>query len=329
MEGIRYICISLSVVLAVSFLLACSKVDEVLRQERIAQELNPETGMPKVSFGVEGLMFTEVETKVDAVTSLSSFQASATYGTAGSETSKWNNVTFTSDGGSPATYSADKWWPTTDEHYHFYGSNNAITFSAAGSTVTAAGNTDTGAKDVVCAYRSYLAADYRTKVPLTFNHIYARIGQVQVTSKAPYAMTNVSLYLKNIKTGGVYNIRTGNGQTNGTGWTSKTPVSNTNKLIYSYAGSVAAGSSHTENNDIYVVPGDYYIIATWTATKDDYTQTFNSIDSSVGGHAISLVGGKINKITATLTGTATEITFSVIVTPWGSETVSYGEFPTS
>lgn len=307
----------------------CGKNDDVMREERISQGLNPETGMPKVSFGVEGLVFAEAETKVDAVTSLSSFKASATYGTAGSETSKWNNVTFTSDGGAPATYSADKWWPTTDEHYHFYGSNNDITFYSGGSTITATGDNSTGAKDVVCAYRAYLAADYRVKVPLTFNHIYARIGQVQVTSKAPYAVSNVSIWLKNVKTGGVYNIRTGSGQTNGTGWTSKTPTSAVNRLIYNYNTSVGAGSSHTETNDIYVVPGDYYIIATWTATKDDYTQTFNNIDSSVGGHSISLVGGKINKITATLTGTATEITFSVSVTPWGNETVSYGEFPTS
>ena len=284
----------------------------------------------------------EVEaTKATAATSITSFKAEATKGSAGSENSDapyWNNVVFTSDGAGTPTYKASpaKYWPLTNPSYNIYavaatsGSAAAtaaaapnLTFAAAGTTISMAAAYD---KDVVCAYEPVADITYKTKNTLTFDHIFARLSTVKVTASGVYAISNITIKLVNAKTGGTYNLRTGHGQVNGTGWSSTVPADGNNPTIYTYAGSIASGSNNTgSNNDLYVVPGNYYINATWTASNDDYTQTFTTNSSST----ILLEGGKINAIEANLTGNATEITFSVVLTAWGNKTISNVNFPTS
>ena len=305
----------------------------------------------EVSFGLStksqvGLP-ADVMTKATAAESLTSFKASVTSGAAESETNAspcWGNVVFTSDGEETPTYMASpkKYWPLSNPEYNVYavtatGSSSEavaaeapdIVFDAAGSTITMAAAYD---KDVACAYLPYGAsgdgvAIYKTKNQLTFNHIFARLSTVKVTASGIYAISNVSIALVNAKTGGVYNLRTGDGQTDGTGWSSLVPADGSLPVIYSKSdAAIAAGANHTgTNNDLYVVPGDYFIQATWTASIDDYSQTFTAVNSS---SAISLVGGSVNAIECNLTGNASELTFSVVLTPWGSNTISNVNFPT-
>lgn len=288
-----------------------------------------------------------LETKATAATALPSFKASVTTGTPGSETHAspcWENVVFTSDGELTPTYMASpkKYWPLSNPSYHVYavaatsGTADAVAseapdlvFAATGTTITMAAAYD---KDVTCAYLPYGAsgddvAIYKAKNELTFNHIFARLSTVKVTSTGVYAITNVTIKLVNAKTGGVYNLLTGCGETDGTGWSSLVPADGNNPTIYTYAGPIASGAYNTgSDNDLYVVPGDYYVQATWTASVDDYIQTFENVTSNA---VISLVGGSVNAVEAGLTGNATEITFSVSLTDWGSNLVSGVTFPVS
>lgn len=246
-----------------------------------------------------------VSTKATVVNALASFYASATTGAAESEVQVWNSQTFTSDGAETPTYSGDKWWPITDPSYHFYASNSAITFDANGCTVAA-----TNATDVVCAYMS--SPTYKVKNTLTFNHIFARLGTVTVTEISNYTISGMTISITP-KTGGTYNIRTG-------AWSSPTTGSAT--VIADSSENAFITHVSTNVNDIYLVPGTYTLTATWTATKGNYTQTFSSKTADV-----TLVAGKVNNISANLTGDATELTFGVEITEWDSATVNAGTFP--
>ena len=317
--------------LGASLVLACNKAVDTP-----VQEAGSEFG-----FGVNSEVFSEHQTKAQEATSIVSFKAESTQGNAGSETNAspcWNNIVFTSDGQSTPTYKASpaKYWPRSNPNYNFYGvaartgSNGAadaatapsMTFGASGTTISLAAADNN--KDVVCAYLPKGDVTYRTKNTLTFEHIYARVSTVKLTANALYDMTNITVKIKNVKTGGVYNLRTGCGQSDGTGWSSKLPADGTNPTIFTCS-SISRGGNYTgANNDLYVVPGEYKLLATWTATNDDYTQTFTDKESD---NIIHLVGGKVNNIIGDITGNGVEITFSVVLTPWGSNTESGVTFP--
>lgn len=229
---------------------------------------------------------------------LPTLKVSATYGA--SEASLWNNASFTLQGG---YYTGGKFWTASDKGYHFYASNNDITHSASGSTVTA-----TNTKDVVCAY----LPDPRYKLPneLTFEHIFARLGEVTVSAEEGYTISDVTITIVP-KTGGTFNMKTGAGQTDGTGWSALTTGSST-----TIANKVGANA-----NDVYLVPGTYTVTAGWKAQQAGST---NKVTYSGRTLEISLAGGKINKFTAVLGG---EIVFGYTLAPWGdpvSQSVAVG-----
>lgn len=281
-----------------------------------------------------------VSTKATAATGITSFKAESTQGAASSETNAspcWNNVVFTSDGAGTPTYLASpkKYWPLTDPSYNFYavsatdGSASAtaaaapdMVFSDSGTTVTMAADYD---KDVITAYKPYSSITWKSKNMLAFEHIFARVSTVSVTAGDACAISNITIQIVDPKTGGTYNIRTGQGTGSAdTGWTAKTSSAAGNKTIYSNAGTIATGATDTgSNNDFYIVPGSYYLRATWTASVDDYSQTYTNMTSTA---PITIQRGKINAITATLTGDPTELTFGVSITEWGSNTISGVEF---
>ena len=297
--------ISAALALVVPALLSCEKENSTLPRPVIETPAD-ETGFSPIILGAAGEgISASVETKATAVTSLSSFYASATTGSAGSESSVWNSVTFTKDGAT-TDYKGDKWWPNSNPNYHFFASNASITFAAAGSTVAATNDTD-----VICAYMA--SPSYKTKNTLTFEHIFARLGDVEVSAASGYTISGVSISITP-KTGGTYNIRTGAGQTDGTGWSGLTTGSATG---------IANATPGTKSNDIYLVPGTYTLTASWTATRGLYTETISNKTVDV-----ALTGGKVNKITTTLGGNAEEVVFGVSINPWGAAT-SAVEFPTT
>ena len=270
-------------------------------------ELTPPdgTGFSPVILGAAGeALSADVTTKASAVTSLDSFFASATTGAAGSESAVWTSAAFTKDGAT-TDYKGDKWWPNSNPSYHFYASNAAITFAAGGSTVNA-----TSATDVVCAYMA--SPTYKSKNTLTFEHVFARLGDVEVSAADGYTISGVNITVTP-KTGGTFNMRTGAGKTDGTGWSS---------LTTGTATAIANATPGTKSNDIYLVPGTYTLTASWTATRGGYTENIAGMTADV-----VLTGGKVNKITTTLGGNAEEVVFGVSINPWGAATTDV-EFPT-
>lgn len=262
-------------------LLSCNKCDSAV--DPLSQNADPDAPQ-LIAFTAEGDLETAVETKVSAVTSLSSFYVGATKGSAGSETSVWNSATFSGS----SSFTGGKYWPSSDQSYHFYASNAALTFAAAGTTVAPDGSTD-----VVVAYLA--SPTYKSSNALTFGHVYARVGTVSISAAAG-SLSNVSATLKNVATGGTYNLRTG-------AWTAGTKSDKT----------LTVGS-----NDLYVVPGTYTLSVTYTITNGDYSATFTKSGS------VTLQQGKVNSISATAPNTSTGITFTVSVTAWGSAAVSAG-----
>ena len=249
-------------------------------------------------------MNSAVSTKATVVDALPSFYAGCTTGAAGSEVSVWNSTTFTGNG-SPMVYKGDKWWPITDPSYHFYASNAALTFAAGGTTVAAS-----NATDVIWAYLP--EPTYKVRNVLSFEHSFARLGQVTVSASESYAISNVSISITP-KVSGTYNIRTGAGKTDGTGWSGT--VDGSAAVIAARAAELARGGNFSQANDIYLVPGTYTISATWTATAPGYSETFSNKTQE-----ISITAGKVNKITTTLGGRGTEIEFGVEIAAWDETT---------
>lgn len=244
----------------------------------------------------------ERETKATPVVTLSSFQVGATQGAVGSETSAWNDVTFFNDRG---VYVGNRFWPEDmDPVYHFYASNLSLVFDADGTCVNASNGTD-----VLCAYLA--SSTYMSPNALAFQHVFARLGEVTVTAASGYTLSDVSFTLTP-KTGGTYNLRTGNGRTDGTGWSG---------LISGSPESIAPTTAGSKENDIFLVPGSYTLSCSWVASEDTYTKSFSK------DVAVSIVGGKVNTINAVLGGNVTQIDFGVSLSEWGDSDVDAGTFP--
>ena len=274
----------------------------------------PGMGSGKIRFLAGGPAVTAtVSTKATAVTAsdlnTNGFKVNAVAGTAGADTEVWSNQLFEKV---EDAWEQDKWWPNSDGSYRFYATyptSYAMTFAAGGPTISASNE-----HDIICAYKG--DATYKSVNTLAFDHIFARLSTVTVSMVSPYTISNMSIMITP-KVSGTYNLYTGAGQTDGTGWSSTVEGSATNIATAAFNAGVS-----TTSNDIYLVPGTYTLSATWTATKDNYTQTFTNKTVDV-----DLVAGKTNNITASLTGDGTEIQFNVSVTAWSDNAVAAGTFP--
>ncbi len=281
------------------------------------QALDQPDGSGQIMFNVGGPAFeASVLTKAAAVSdadlATNGFQVSCVTGNAGSDTQVWSNASFQKSGD---VWKGDKWWPNSDPTYRFYAvypASYAMTAAAGGATIAA-----DNANDIICAYAS--APAYKTNNVLNFNHIFARLGTVKVKELDGYTISDMTVSITP-KTGGTFNLRTGAGKIDGTGWSDLTAGSAT--TIANSATNAFSSNVSTNANDIYLVPGTYELTASWTATKGDYTTTFSGKKVNV-----TLVGGKTNNIDANLTGNATELGFTVSVTAWGSNNVNVGSFP--
>lgn len=293
MKKILNLCVS---VLLLLMAVSCTKNNSI---EPVDTKLAP------VSFLTSNAAVS-VETKATEVTGTtletSGFKVSATTGSAGSESAAWTNIAFTKTG---STWTGDKYWPDSNPSYHFYASNINLSHTVSGATVSASNDVD-----VVCAYMA--TPTYKDDNTLTFEHVFARIGSMTVSAASGYTISGVCIRITP-RVSGTYNLLSGAGRTDGTGW-SGTSTGSAQELANSTPG--------TKSNDVYLVPGRYTLTATWTATRGDYTKTFTGMT-----YDVDIVGGKVNTIAATLGGLAQEIRFSVIVSPWASNLIDIGTYP--
>lgn len=243
---------------------------------------------PEIVFRADGAFSAEVGTKAAEVTAgnLNHLYVSASYGTSGSETEYWTNTVFTKESDK---YISGKYWPNTNPSMHFYASNLPMTFTAGGAKVSMTDNST----DLVCAYIGN--PRFQSENTLSLRHVLARIGNCKIYLPQGYQGSGLSVKLTP-KVSGIYDIPNGR-------WSSET--TGAQATIATQFGS--GGNS----NDIYLIPGNYTLTATYTLTKDAYTETITKTSS------VNLAAGMINLISATLPeGNAKEITFTVTVDPW-------------
>ena len=253
-----------------------------------------------IRFTTSGLK-ASVETKISEVTSSSlessGFYVSATTGTAPQEaTNIFSDVLF---GKSGDFWTGGKLWAAEDPGYHFFASNVEMS-----ETQTISANTDT---DVIVAYLPNPV--FRETNTLTFKHIFARLHNVTIEIPSGYTVSDVDVRITPY-TSGVFDIRTGYNQTNGTGWSN---------LVAGEFISISAADGSVKENDIYLIPGEYSLYASWTVHKDDYSYTYNNVE-----YHVVLVGGKENNVTMTLYGHEAgelAVSFHLSVDPWSSEDV--------
>jgi hypothetical protein len=254
------------------------------------------SGSDEILFRAEGSFSASVTTKATEVTgsNLSQIYVSASYGNTGSEQELWTSVSFSK---SSDKYSGGKYWPnytTNSIGMHFYSSNLPLTFSSTGAVV-AVPNCDT---DVVCAYCQN--PSWKAENTLYMNHILARLGKCTITLPSGYSGSGLTVKITP-NTSGTYDIREAK-------WITSTPASSQVTIA------TTLGSSGNAN-DIYLLPGNYTLTATYTLTKGTgsgaYSQTFTKTAS------VNLAPGMINLISATLPeGEATDIVFAISVNPW-------------
>ena len=236
----------------------------------------------------DGTMELDVQTKATtAISSLpSSLYISMTTGTLGSsEKSKLASVSKNVSSNCITTGIYQTATPTT---YNYYVSNKAISYAASGSSIVATNDTDVIAGKV----SSDSAAP-----SVTLEHVFARTGKLTLNTQTGYTLSGVSWSIASSTggTAGTYNIATKT-------WSQLTKL---------------ASTSITDTSDMYLVPGNYTIKVTYTLAKGDWTKAFTKSAS------VTLVGGKINNISGTASGgSASEITLSLTLTPWGSNDIT-------
>ena len=250
-------------------------------------------GSAQVAFLAQGAApSASLVTKADAV-GLSDldddgFLVSCVNGAEGSDVQVWGNTLFSKSG---IVWTGGKIWPLEDRSYRFYAvhpESYALTVSPFGATV-AASTSD----DIVVAYASDPV--YKGTNALVFSHIFSRIGTVTVTAGNGYTVTGVSIRVVP-KTGGTYNLRTGE-------WSS---------LSEGSAVAIASGTG-ANANDLYLVPGTYEVLASWTAATGAYSETFTDcpvVFTAEAGHVATLA--------AELDGRGISLSVSSEVADWDS-----------
>ncbi|MBO4341093.1 MAG: hypothetical protein J5835_06665 [Bacteroidales bacterium] len=255
----------------------------------------------EIVFTADNSFSASITTKTSEIDNLQStgFYASATTGTS-TEVSLWNSYRFTYSKDTEK-YSGGRYWPVTNNGIHFYASNVDLAYSADGCYVEGVSATT---KDVVCAYLEEPA--WGVENALTFEHIFARIGSVKINAPDGYTVSAITITLKPYVSGN-YNLKTGE-------WS---------ELAFPSVSSVktiASSASILNDNNLWIVPGTYTLTANYTLTKGSgdgsYSETFSKTAD------VDFLPGKITTIETTLPeGNATDIVFSVSVTPWVSNPV--------
>jgi len=298
-----------SFIIALSFaacLVACQKSEPIQTSETQSGEISFTTG----NFDVQ--VNTKADPTVVTTDNLSTFNVLCTkFGTSsGTTQSDVFNASFSGTPNTAASFKGGKYWPSTNEYYCFYASNVAITSNTGAPTVSASNTTD-----IVCAYLSKDNVTYKSNNSLAFSHIFARITSIEITAPSAYYIKNLSLKITP-KVSGTYAIITGNGKTDGTGWSSTTAGSVTT-LLSKTTQTSSLGQKQTATTNLYLVPGSYTLTVEYDLVLGEYVKHYKKTATA------SIVGGSQNKIATTLpAGDASEITFSVSVAAWGSNTVT-------
>ena len=247
----------------------------------------------------------EVATKATGVTEVTTANLAAFNVVANPTTGSGWSGEFSKDV-TTGKFTGGKSWPASDPGYTFLAANATIN----GSSINVS-NSDV---DIVTAYLPN--ATYKAENTLTFGHILCQLGTVTMKAPEGYTVENLKVKLNPIYSGS-YNITT-------SGWSSLgTAAADT--YVFGTAASgvtlVNGVASTSADNDLWLVPGEYVLTASYTIKKGDtYSKDFTKSSN------VTLVIGRNNNLV--LPGTnhdepnipepddISDIIFNVIVTPW-------------
>jgi len=261
------------------------------------------SGGSPIAFSVVSDTLEYEHTRASVVTSLSSFYVNGVCGTVGESERQMFNRTFSLSGG---VYKGGCYWPAADPglSYGFYASNVAMTPSETGPVIDASASTD-----VLCAFCP--SPVFRAVNELEFRHVFARLGKVIVTAPVDYTVTGLTVTLTP-KVRGTYSLYGGHGCDDGTGWSAREEGADV---------TVATAVGENAATDVYLVPGSYNLLVSYTLTRSHYTETFDKTAR------VEVRAGKINVINMTLQdGYAEPIRCTVSVEPWETRSPVY-DFP--
>ena len=247
---------------------------------------------------------------------LTQFNVIATSGAA-TQTKVWDDGVFTGSQG--GNYTGGKYWPAESVSWNFFASNAPMTFAASGTTIAVA-NCDS---DIVAEYLE--GATYKAANALTFEHILCQLGTVQMKAPEGYTVTDLKVSLQPIYAG-TYDMKADTWQRG---------IASAAVYVVGAASAgiaiTAADNSYTSaDNDLWLLPGQYQLTASYTIAKGDWSNSYEKHASVV------LVQGQNNNLIlpdADGDGNnndpnipdpkddVTDIIFTVEVTPWGNNDV--------
>ena len=268
-----------SILLTSLILSACQKKEATVFQDHRIR-FTVEEASPYVS--------SSIATKATEVKALDEVYVTATRGEAGSETVYFSNKVFTKEG---RWYVSDETWPMLDPNLHFYASNIPMTFDAAGTYITT--STD---NDAVVGYIP--SPNIERPNGLLLTHVFSRVKTVTCTNKDGFDISDIEIRVTP-KVSGTYNLRTGLWSDTATG----APVT------------VSSSSLGPKEQDLWLIPGTYWISCTWTASKTGCTPVTTNAETRMTFEAgkisdfIIVLGGEgivINSVinTSSMVGTS-------------------------
>lgn len=263
----------------------------------------------EITFGLTGTTNTDVATKATTqvdLTNLGTLYVSAMSGS----NYAFQNAEFTK--GTDDKWRGGKYWPASNPYYKFSASNISLDLGSSHPSLSVQ-NTNT---DVLAAYLDN--PSFENENALTLRHVFAQLGTVTMKAPAGYTVTNLKLKFRPIQQGKYY-IDTDT-------WS---PGYAVNSDVYIFGEQSAgvdldAGSAKTsQDHDLWLLPGDYTLTATYTISKGDYSRSktaratvtlYRGFNNNIG-----LNGDEANIPEPT---DIKEISFTVTVTPWSDKSVA-------
>lgn len=231
-----------------------------------------------------------------------------------------------------ALWTTGKFWPLGGCNFRFWAANKAFELyddsTPAHPLMSFAAGLPT--QDVVFAFADTSVDDqilYGQPVPLSFHHLFARVGSLTVNPQSGYTLSNVSASLRCAPASEYYWMDNCGSYSFGSDYGGFTSVcywddGDYDNALDMYMLPPPAFTAKTLNvgaNDFLAIPGTYTLTVSYILTKGDYSESFIKTGS------VTLQPGCINNITTTsVGGSAVELSLDISVQSWVSNTISAG-----
>jgi len=219
----------------------------------------------------------------------------------------FENAAFTK--GEDGKWHGGKYWPASNPNYKFAASNMSMVGNTSAPSVSVT-NTNT---DVVVGYLA--SPNFQSENDLPLQHIFAQIGTVTMKAPEGFTVTNLKLSLRPILQG-TYNLIHNT-------WNRGSAV-NSDVYIMGSANSgediAEGGTKVSDDNDLWLLPGEYTLRASYTISKGSYSRSKTAtaqVNLSQGYN--NNIGLNNDEANIPEPDDCKEVVFVVTVTPWESQ----------